>query len=324
MHEWDRRLRTPPPGQPPVRWRDAEGNPTQGQLRGPRWRRTSYGHYVPDGLEASNSQRIVEASPLTGRQGAITGWAAGYWKGVPLLGGSWLPLPLALGAQGSLRSRADIDVSRERLPTQEVEQVRGVPCTVPLRAGFDSARTKVGLRQAVRELDMMLASGLFAEDELRVYVAEHAGWRRIAQARAALAMADHRTASPQETSVRLVWMLDAGLPRPLVNPPVFDLDGRLLGYPDVLDAEAGTAVEYDSADHRDLDNHTDDNDREELFEDHGLVVCRITRRNLTRPRHLLAQRMQRSRERGLARDRRKDRWTLEPPPGWRDHWFDEA
>jgi hypothetical protein len=33
----------------------------------------------------------------------------------------------------------------------------------------------------------------------------------------------------------------AGLPRPDVNQPVFDLDGRFLGIPDLLDLEAGLA-----------------------------------------------------------------------------------
>ena len=99
--------------------------------------------------------------------------------------------------------------------------------------------------------------------------------------------------------MRLVWMLDAGLPRPLVNRPIFDLDGRLLGYPDNLDEEAGCVLEYDSDDHRDLEHHTADNDREEPFEDHGLVVCRVTRLNLRQPRHTLAQRMQLARARGL-------------------------
>jgi hypothetical protein len=304
----------------PIQWRDAERDPTQGQLRDPSWRRSSHSRYVPAGLEPTNSQRIVEAAPLAGKEGAVAGWAAAYWQGVPLLGGSHLDVALALGAKGSLRKRPGIDVSREELPPDEVQELRGVRCVVPLRAGFDSARTKVGLRQAVRELDMMLASRLFTERAIAAYVARHSGWRRVAQARAALALVDPRTASPPETSVRLVWMLDAGLPRPLVNPPIFDLDGRLLGYPDVLDAEAATVVEYDGDDHRELEYHTDDNDREELFEDHGLVVCRVTRLSLTRSRGLLADRMRRARERGLVRDRARDRWTLQPPPGWWDRW----
>ena len=36
----------------------------------------------------------------------------------------------------------------------------------------------------------------------------------------------------------LVWVLDAGLDPPLCNREVFDLDGRLIGVPDLLDVEA--------------------------------------------------------------------------------------
>jgi hypothetical protein len=35
-----------------------------------------------------------------------------------------------------------------------------------------------------------------------------------------------------------------------------------------------------------------------------------------RDRRALAARVQRAHARGMARDRRKDRWTLEPPPDW--------
>ncbi|MGH3506715.1 MAG: hypothetical protein ACRDO2_05880 [Nocardioidaceae bacterium] len=320
MHKWDRRRRIPPPGQPPIRWRDSVSDPTPGQLRGPSWRRSSYAHYVPAGLELSTSQRIVEAAPLLGDRGAITGWAAGYWLGAPLLGGSTVPLPLALGAAGKLRQRPGVESYRERLPADEVEQIRGVRCVTALRAGFDSARGKQGLRPAVAEVDMMLAAAIFTQEELSAYVEEHPGWRRVRQARRVLQLVDPRTASPPESRMRLAWMLDAGLPRPLVNPPIFDREGRLLGFADAFDPESATLLEYDSDNHRDLEYHTADNNREELFEDHGATVCRVTRLDLSRPRSLLVNRMQRARLRGLARDRKRDRWTLQPPPGWRDWW----
>jgi hypothetical protein len=165
---------------------------------------------------------------------------------------------------------------------------------------------------------MMLTARLFLQDDLSAYVDQHPGWRRIRQARRVLGLVDPRSASPPGTRMRLVWMLDAKLPRPLVNQPVFDRNGQLLGYPDLLEAASATVLEYDSDDHRELEYHTDDNSREELLEDHGLIVCRVTRLDLARPRHLLVSRIQRARQRGLTRDRRRDRWTLEPPPRWRD------
>jgi hypothetical protein len=204
------------------------------------------------------------------------------------------------------------------LAAEEIEDVRGVPCVVPLRAGFDAARTRLGLRQAVVELDMMLTARLFSLDELAQYVDERPGWPRIRQARRALTLVDARTASPPETRMRLVWVLDAGLPQPLVNPPVFDLAGFLLGYPDALEPKSATMLEYDSDDHRELEYHTSDNIREEVFEDHNAVVMRVTRLDLRGSLDRLAIRMRRAWTRGMARDRDRDRWTLEAPPDWRD------
>lgn len=118
-----------------------------------------------------------------------------------------------------------------------------------------------------------------------------------------------------ETHLRIVWMLDGGLPRPRCHRPVFDLDGNLLGFPDLLDPEAGTVGEFDGGDHREPAQHGADNAREELFEDHGLVVTRATSLDFA-DRAGLAARMRRAHARGLRRDHKVDRWTLELPPEW--------
>ena len=112
-----------------------------------------------------------------------------------------------------------------------------------------------------------------------------------------------------------MWTLDAGLPRPLVNQPVFDRRGRLLGYPDLLDVEAGLVGEYDGEDHRRSLRHSHDVGREALFRRHGLEVTRATSWDL-RDRADLCDRIRdaRARCRPLPLDRRS--WTLTPPPDW--------
>lgn len=126
---------------------------------------------------------------------------------------------------------------------------------------------------------------------------------------------DAASKSPPETRLRMLWTLSAGLPRPLVNRPVFTFDGRLIGVPDILDLDSGTVAEYDGEEHRDLRNHTSDNAREEDLEDHGLVVARVTALDMQRPA-VTAQRLTRAWSRGMGRDRGRDRWTLEQP-----EWF---
>lgn len=150
---------------------------------------------------------------------------------------------------------------------------------------------------------------------LASFLTSQARWRGIEQARRALPLCDPRARNAWETRMRLVWMLDAGLPRPRCNPPLLDLFGNLLGYPDLLDPVAGVVLEYDGSGHRRIRQHDRDNRREELFEEHGLVVSRVTRLAFDHPA-ALAARMTRTRDRGLRRNPRRDAWTLDIPASW--------
>jgi len=201
---------------------------------------------VPADVEPTPEQRIAEAAALLPGYGAVGGWAAAYRLGVRLLDGRGptglgrMPVLLCLGSDGRIRRRPGIDPSRERLPLSDVADVGGLSCTTPLRTGFDCARLLSDLTEAVVHVDLMLACGLFTRAELSAYVEGHRGWRAVAAARAVVAMAVAGVRSPPETRLRLAWVVDARLPTPLVNPPVFDLEGNLLGLPDLLDPESGT------------------------------------------------------------------------------------
>ena len=81
----------------------------------------------------------------------------------------------------------------------------------------------------------------------------------------------------------MFYQLQAGLPRPLVNRPVFDLDGRFLGIPDLLDPEAGLVTEFDGRLHRERRQHQTDNIREEKLEGSNLTVCRVDSLDLRQP-----------------------------------------
>ncbi len=318
MHRWDSRLRPPPPGITPIPWamagerRDDTGRPSHAQLRGRGWRRSSPGLYVPVDAPQTPEQRVIEVAASLPSYAAIGGWSAAYWMGVRLLDGGGrsgqdlLPVLVNCGVDGKVRRRFGIEVSRERLPDSDVTMVRGVRCTTATRTALDGARLAPTLRDAVVHVDMMLTAGLLGLEELRAALSRFAGWRGIARARRAVSLAVEGSRSPPETRMRLVWVLDAGLPPPLVNPAVYGARGRLLGIPDALDPEAATFLEYDGDDHRDLVNHTADNVREELLEEHGLVGVRVTRLDLSGSRSALVDRMTRTRRRGLARDRRLD------------------
>jgi hypothetical protein len=113
-----------------------------------------------------------------------------------------------------------------------------------------------------------------------------------------------------------VWVLDAGLPRPLVNQPLFDRRGRLLGYPDLLDVEAGLVGEYDGEDHRRARRHSSDVDREARMRDVRLEVTRATGIDLA-DRRALATRIQTARRRAPFVAPASRGWTTTAPAWFR-------
>ena len=114
--------------------------------------------------------------------------------------------------------------------------------------------------------------------------------------------------------MRLVWMLDAGLPRPLCNRPVFDLRGRHLGTPDLLDVDAGVIGEYDGAVHLRTRRRARDLARESRFRACGLEYFTIVGSDLHDP-SLVVERMRTTRSRALSLVLPRA-WTTEAPDGW--------
>ena len=266
-------------------------------------------------------QRILEQAMRLTSGGAVTGWAAcrmhgaAFFDGLRDGGRTVVPVPLNCGPLHQIRRQPGDDLIRDILNPDEIVEVRGVPCTTVPRATFDAMRYARDVRRAVVALDMMAAAGLTTVAEMRDYVGRKQAWTGVQRARDAVALADDLSRSPQETRLRLMWQLDAGRGRPLVNRPLFDLRGRLLGYPDLFDPEAGVVGEYDGADHRSAQRHSDDVDRESGLRDHLLEVARLTGPDMNVP-HRVTERIHAAyaRARWVAPARRT--WTLVAPAHW--------
>jgi hypothetical protein len=266
-------------------------------------------------------QRILEQSARIRRYGAVTGWAALRWRGGNFFDGTAdggrtvRPVPLAVGL-AKLRGDWRIALSQEQLAPSERELVDGVWCTTVQRAVFDEMRAAPSLREAVVVLDMAAAARLISVHLMGEYVAKRSAWTGVPRVREALLLASDDSRSPQETRMRLVWVLDARLPTPLCNRPVFDLRGNLLGIPDLLDPVAGLVGEYDGADHKEGERHREDVAREEVFRNHGLEYFEIVGGDL-RDRDGSATRMRSARTRAKFFAPVSRQWTLEVPP-----WYD--
>ncbi len=296
--------------------------PTRGQAQGPGWRQSSRGFHVPAWVDPSApAQRAAEAAVRLPVGGALTGWASLFVQGATYLDGlapdgrTRLPVPLALGRRGNIRGSPDVLLLRDPLSADEVVVVRGLPCTIPERAVFDEMRLAGELTEAVVAVDMAALAELTSVLRVRAYAAAHAGRRGLPLVHAGLDLADENSWSPNETRTRKLWSVDAGLPKPLVNRPVFDLQGRLLGYPDLLDVESGLVAEYDGAEHRRAARHSADVGREARFRAHGLEVTRITGPDLLAP-GLVRARLLEARSRARWESESQRRWTTQLPPGW--------
>jgi hypothetical protein len=180
---------------------------------------------------------------------------------------------------------------------------------------FDEMRRVEDPREAVVALDMAAAAELVSLREMRAYLLLRRSWRRSRRVAWAVDLASELSVSPGETRTRLVWVVDAGLPPPLVNQPVWDLDGRLLGVADLLDPDAGLVGEYDGATHRHAHRHVDDVRREDRFRRAGLECVTVTGLDLG-DRRMVAERIRHARSRAAAIAGRVRGWTLQAPEGW--------
>jgi hypothetical protein len=300
-----------------------ETGPTRGQAAGPHWRQTSQGLYVPAHVERTVEQRIVEAAALLTRHGAVTGWAALRWCNARWFDGlaadgRELPIDLALSNTTRLRPRAGIEWCRERWDPADVVVIDGVPVTLPVRSTAFAMRYADGLWKAVTALDMAAYDDLVSIEEVAAYVgcAPRFGlssWTGVGQAREAIALASENSWSPREVWMRLVWEREAGLPRPLMNQPVFDLQGRLIGTPDLLEPLSGTVGQYDSALHLEGRQRARDVLRDERYREVGLETFSVVTGESSRS---VASRMQAVHRRASARSEDPRRWSIRPPAWW--------
>lgn len=317
-HRWEPSCERPLDLIAPVRV-DPNGllGPTWNQAVGPRWQQTSAGKYVPAGTDDQViEQRILEQAHRIGKYGAVTAWASLRWQGANFFDGSDETgrLPISL-VTGGIKLAADprVQLTQEQLAPSEWHTVAGIRVTTIQRALFDEVRRRTSLRERVVAIETAAAARLISVRMFALFVAQRASWAGVPNAREAARLAVDDSRSPQETRMRLCWVLDAGLLAPVCNRPVYDLDGKLLGIPDVIDPVAGLVGEYRGEDHKDGARHRKDVAREDRYRDHGLEFFEIVGGDLHN-RGLCIARMLNARARAKFLPLESCAWTLEPPP----------
>lgn len=265
--------------------------------------------------------RLSDAVALMGTGNVLGGWAS-----LRAQGNTWFDLdrrgdirPVMIHCLGGsqLRKRPGIVPCRGLLFADEFSRLEKFDVTSLARAAYDEMRLARGLREAVVVVDMAVSTTSYVPHTslaaINRVIESHHKTRGIEQARRALVLGSSRSASPWETRTRLIARLDAGLEGLLVNAPVFDRTGDLLGIADLLDPHTGLVIESDGAGHREADAHSSDNIREEKFERARMTVVRVSAvehadRNAVAARIGAAQRD--------AKKTDNDRWTLDTPDWW--------
>lgn len=297
-----------------------EAGPTRAQARGDGWRCSSWGFYVPSWTDPDVvEQRIVEASVHLPRYGGVTGWAAlrwmgGYWFSGADGRGSALDVTLATGGL-HVRDRPGIAICEEKMAPSDLVVVDGLRVTTPVRSVCFAMRYARSVCDAARILDLAAYSDLVSIDELRDYAYDHPAWTGIPQCRDAIPYADENTWSPPEFDMRWTWWVEAGFPRPLCNQPIFDLRGRHVGTPDLVDPVHGVVGQYDGGLHLAGEQRMTDVRQEADYRSVGLEPVTMLAPDLRDPASFV-RRLRQAYGRSAAVPASDRAWTLDPPAWW--------
>jgi len=289
------------------------------ELRGPLWTGVNRGLWAwlpgdPPAIE----QRIRQVVPLVRPGGAIGGWAAAWLHGAGWLDGEGFtgeprPVLLCLPPAVHCERRRGDQVFRSVLEPHEIGRVAGIPVTAPLRTSVDLVRLTRPWQEAVVAADSLRAAGLLDLLSAGHWLDRHAGSRGVPQARQVLALSREGVKSPQESRLRLVWTLEAGLPDPLVNRHIWHREGNLLGEADLVEPESGLVAEFDGRHHADAAQRGVDNARRDAMRLAGLTVVVVTAPGLTTWRRRTVHELRSAWAAAVARDAAGDAWFIRRP-----------
>ena len=182
--------------------------------------------YVP--IDADSDvveQRILEQGCRVASYGAVTGWAALRWRGASFFDGTEVSgrrcrYRWCVGL-AKIREDDRIQLSQAQLAPTERTSCGGIWVATVQRALFDVMRWCDNVRDAVVCMDMAAAAGLISVRLMSRYVELRPAWTGVPLVREALALAIDDRRSPPGTRMGLIWELDALLPRPVFNQPLF-------------------------------------------------------------------------------------------------------
>jgi AbiEi antitoxin C-terminal domain len=230
-------------------------------LRGPLFRRVCRDIYVAADAPNTPTLRLAAVSLILPPTAVLSGLSAAWLLGIDVARQPDGPLEVTLPAGVTLRGRGIFTPKQATLDTADIGLRRGVRVTSPLRTAYDLAR-RLEVAEAVVTLDALWHRGLVTPDQLMDYAAEHGGLRGVSQISRVVELADRGSDSPMESRLRMLMVLEAGLPKPETQIRVRESNGSVAARLDMGYRGLQMGVEYDGEVHaqpavraRDLRRH---------------------------------------------------------------------
>jgi hypothetical protein len=204
------------------------------------------------------------------RQGVVAGFAA-----AALHGSKWVDDTTTVELIHENRHRLPgLSTRGDRIGEDEIVVVDGIPVTSPTRTALDLG-CWYPTTSGVAAIDSLARATDIKVADVELLAQRYPGRRGIARARLAISLFDPGAQSPKETWLRLV-LVQAGLPRPQTQIPVFDEFGSAIAYLDMGWEDVKVAVEYDGDQHRsDRSQYNWDIRRLERLQHLGWILIRV-------------------------------------------------
>lgn len=247
----------------------AAGTLTKTQLD-TRCRRLFPDVYVQRATPVGTELRTKAGWLWTGRRGVVAGFAA-----AALHGSKWNDdLAVVDLLHDNRRTPPGVQTHRDRIEEDEIDQLAGMPVTSPTRTALDLG-CWYPMTTAVAGIDSLAAATEIKAADVELLARRYAGRRGIVRARQAIDLFDPGAQSPKESWLRVV-LIQAGLPRPQTQIPVFNEFDSAIAYLDMGWEDVKVAVEYDGEQHRrDRRQYIWDVRRLERLERLGWIVIRV-------------------------------------------------
>jgi len=242
------------------------------------------GVYHAATLDDDLSLRVECLRLVVPRDAVICDRSAGWLHGAQriLAPGSHLVVPavdvyLPLGRR--LRN-ALVDSGSRGLCADDVMTIGGLTVTTPLRTACDLGRL-LHRDQAIAALDSLLRTGEFTRDDLLLAPRRFPRYRGVIQLRELVPLADGRSQSPGESTLRLRWIDCGELPRPEPQWEVVTPWGSL--FLDLALPELKYSGEYDGEEFHGPDQKEHDEERRAWLRGDGWIIDVFRRENVYGP-----------------------------------------